>query len=109
MFELCCNFLTCSPCPTVNPWAAEVAEAVRLSDAPESPYYGGQGGGSGPAGSSLNFFVPPPIAIAHHLLRQWAQHEGPWFTPEGQEQQQHGGQQQQRAAAASEPIPVSSL
>jgi NAD+ diphosphatase len=80
---------------------------VRLSDAPESPYYGGQGSSSGPACSSLNFFVPPPIAIAHHLLRQWAQHEGPWFAPEGQ-QQQYGGQQQE-AAAASEPIPVSSL
>ena len=91
------------------PSVAEVAEAVRLSDAPDSPYYGGKGSSSGPAGSSLDFFVPPPIAIAHHLLRQWAQHEGPWFAPEGpqQQHQQHEGQLQ--AAAASEPIPVSNL
>jgi len=28
---------------------------------------------------SLGFFVPPPLAIAHHLIRLWARAEGPWF------------------------------
>ncbi len=27
----------------------------------------------------LGFFIPPPLAIAHHLIRLWALHEGPWF------------------------------
>ncbi|GFR52546.1 hypothetical protein Agub_g15121 [Astrephomene gubernaculifera] len=27
----------------------------------------------------LGFFIPPPLAIAHHLIRTWALHEGPWF------------------------------
>ena len=27
----------------------------------------------------LGFFVPPPLAIAHHLIRAWALHDGPWF------------------------------
>ena len=25
------------------------------------------------------FFIPPPLAIAHHLIREWALHDGPWF------------------------------
>ncbi|GLC36159.1 hypothetical protein PLESTB_001374200 [Pleodorina starrii] len=29
----------------------------------------------------LGFFIPPPLAIAHHLIRTWALHEGPWFPP----------------------------
>ncbi|MEW5305625.1 MAG: hypothetical protein WDW36_008155 [Sanguina aurantia] len=28
---------------------------------------------------SLGFFIPPPLAIAHHLIRAWAMHDGPWF------------------------------
>ncbi|EFJ43697.1 hypothetical protein VOLCADRAFT_118984 [Volvox carteri f. nagariensis] len=27
----------------------------------------------------LGFFIPPPLAIAHHLIRTWALHDGPWF------------------------------
>lgn len=30
---------------------------------------------------TLGFFVPPPLAIAHHLMRLWATHSGPWFPP----------------------------
>ncbi len=30
---------------------------------------------------TLGFFVPPPFAIAHHLIRLWAQNPGPWFPP----------------------------
>lgn len=30
---------------------------------------------------TLGFFVPPPFAIAHHLIRIWAQSSGPWFPP----------------------------
>lgn len=29
--------------------------------------------------AQLGFFVPPPLAIAHHLIRLWALHQGPWF------------------------------
>ena len=25
------------------------------------------------------FYVPPPFAIAHHLLKTWATKDGPWF------------------------------
>ena len=28
--------------------------------------------------SSLGFFVPPPFAIAHHLISAWASREEPW-------------------------------
>ncbi len=32
--------------------------------------------------SQLGFFIPPPFAIAHHLVRAWALQPGPWFTAE---------------------------
>ncbi|MEW5316762.1 MAG: hypothetical protein WDW38_008112 [Sanguina aurantia] len=62
---------------------------------------------------SLGFFIPPPLAIAHHLIRAWAMHDGPWFpsqtpatttsaaaalnapSPEQQQQQQQQQQQEQ--------------
>lgn len=66
-----------------------MVEAVRLSEAPDSPYLGGSGGD---AGQRLGFFVPPPFAIAHHLLKRWAQHGGPWFA---------GGQRSAAAAPAA--------
>ncbi len=28
---------------------------------------------------TLGFFLPPPFAIAHHLVRMWALHDGPFF------------------------------
>ena len=28
---------------------------------------------------TLGFWIPPPVAVAHHLIRTWAMHEGPWF------------------------------
>ncbi|GFH23573.1 nudix hydrolase domain-containing protein [Haematococcus lacustris] len=28
----------------------------------------------------LGFFVPPPFAIAHHLIRIWAECKQPWFA-----------------------------
>lgn len=33
--------------------------------------------------SSLGFFVPPPFAIAHHLIKTWAGREGPWYGQQG--------------------------
>lgn len=30
--------------------------------------------------SQLGFFVPPPFAIAHHLMRAWALQDQPWFS-----------------------------
>lgn len=59
---------------------------MRASAVADSPYYGGNGGGT--SGSTRSFFVPPPIAIAHHLLREWAAHDGPWFPAL---QQRQGG------------------
>lgn len=29
--------------------------------------------------AALGFWVPPPVAIAHHLIRSWALHDGPFF------------------------------
>jgi NAD+ diphosphatase len=66
---------------------AEVAEALRNSESPDSPYHrmaasGGTAGAAGQAGDAMpppGFFVPPPIAIAHHLMRQWVEHAEPWF------------------------------
>lgn len=36
----------------------------------------------GPEGQSqhLSFDVPPPFAIAYHLLKLWAEHGGAWFA-----------------------------
>jgi len=31
---------------------------------------------------SFGFWIPPPIAIAHHLIRMWAMRDGPWFSNE---------------------------
>mmetsp|Transcript_15187 Transcript_15187/g.44738 ORF Transcript_15187/g.44738 Transcript_15187/m.44738 type:complete len:192 (-) Transcript_15187:1123-1698(-) len=28
---------------------------------------------------ALGFWIPPPVAIAHHLIQLWAMHEGPYF------------------------------
>lgn len=32
--------------------------------------------------SSLGFFIPPPFAVANHLISAWASREDPWFTAE---------------------------
>jgi NAD+ diphosphatase len=31
--------------------------------------------------SQLGFFIPPPFAVAHHLIRTWALKDSTWFTP----------------------------
>lgn len=62
--------------------------------------------------NSLGFFIPPPFAVAHHLISAWASREDPWFTPEedgsaggavgagegvnGRVSRQSSGQQQQQ-------------
>ena len=55
---------------------ADVAEAVRQSSAADNPYVGGSGASRSPR---IDYFVPPPLAIAHHLLRCWSEHADPWF------------------------------
>lgn len=30
--------------------------------------------------SSLGFFVPPPFAVAHHLISAWAARDEPWWV-----------------------------
>ena len=77
------------PPPPLAPMAtapADVAQAVRESEFPDSPYLQPLGSGSG-TNSTLGFFVPPPFAIAHHIMRRWAEHGGPWFSGEQQGQQ----------------------
>lgn len=64
-----------SPVPRSLLRRADVAAAVRLAQTPESPYLGGKGSEEG---RRLGFFVPPPFAIAHHLLKVWVE-RGPWF------------------------------
>ncbi|KAL4423481.1 hypothetical protein ABPG77_003614 [Micractinium sp. CCAP 211/92] len=53
----------------------DVAAAVQLAQSPDSPYLGGKGSEEG---RRLGFFVPPPFAIAHHLLKVWVD-RSPWF------------------------------
>ncbi|PRW58426.1 Nudix hydrolase chloroplastic [Chlorella sorokiniana] len=66
-------------------WASreDVAQAVRESESPDSPYLKPLSSSS-PVTSTLGFFVPPPFAIAHHLMRTWVQHGGPWFSSSGE-------------------------
>ncbi|PNW78451.1 hypothetical protein CHLRE_09g396900v5 [Chlamydomonas reinhardtii] len=78
----------------------ELRAAVQMYDnaAAQSASAGGAGGGGGEGEGvaeapmsvaqlqeasleQLGFFIPPPLAIAHHLIRAWALHEGPWFPP----------------------------
>ena len=28
----------------------------------------------------LDFYIPPSWAIAHHLIKTWAQKQDPWFA-----------------------------
>ncbi|KAF8069510.1 NUDT19 [Scenedesmus sp. PABB004] len=41
--------------------------------------------------SSLGFFIPPPFAVAHHLIAAWAGRDEPWFTPIEEEEGGGGG------------------
>lgn len=67
-------------CPSC---AADIAQAVQESECPDSPYLKPLSSSS-PVTSPLGFFVPPPFAIAHHLMRIWVQHGGPWFSSSGE-------------------------
>ncbi|KAK9835976.1 hypothetical protein WJX81_003158 [Elliptochloris bilobata] len=57
---------------------ANVLEAVAASAHPDNPYYGNSTGA--PAEGGLDFFIPPPWAIAHHLIKAWASRPVPWFS-----------------------------
>ena len=37
-------------------------------------------GGSGEQHEDLDFFIPPPWAIAHHLIKIWAEQPSAWFS-----------------------------
>jgi len=37
-------------------------------------------GGRGKQHQDLDFFVPPPWAIAHHLVKIWAEKPAAWFS-----------------------------
>jgi hypothetical protein len=37
-------------------------------------------GGKGEMDDRLDFFIPPPWAIAHSLIKTWAERPSPWFS-----------------------------
>lgn len=37
-------------------------------------------GGDAKLGKDLDFFVPPPWAIAHHLIKLWVEQPSGWFS-----------------------------
>ncbi|KFM25303.1 Nudix hydrolase 19, chloroplastic [Auxenochlorella protothecoides] len=51
----------------------DVRKALKNSGSAASPLNGGNGAG-------MPFFLPPPYAIAHHLLKSWAERDGSWFA-----------------------------
>ncbi|KAK9805210.1 hypothetical protein WJX72_006176 [[Myrmecia] bisecta] len=55
---------------------ADVRKAVETSGQPDNPYLGGRS--TTPDG--IDFWIPPPFAIAHHLIKAWAEKEEPWFS-----------------------------
>lgn len=57
--------------------SADVAASVAAADSADNPYNGGRG----PAGQDGGppYWVPPSIAIAHHLIKAWVDHVGAWF------------------------------
>ena len=64
------------PTPLHTHAPTDVRRLVADSARPDNPY---AGGGGRPA-PGIDFFVPPPQAIAHHLLRVWVEHPGlSWF------------------------------
>jgi len=69
----------------------DVAAAVRMYEA----YFPGTStsGLQQQSKERLGFFVPPPLAIAHHLCRTWVEHtqvHGPWFKPDSYQEQPYG-------------------
>lgn len=75
-----------------------ILQACAEADSPSSPYLKPLGAGDSGSSSALGFFVPPRFAIAHHLMRRWAEHRRPWFEAQQPTQQQAAG-----GAAAATP------
>ncbi|CAL5218535.1 g224 [Coccomyxa viridis] len=55
---------------------ADVAKALDRSSSKDNPLTGG----SGEQHEDLDFFIPPPWAIAHHLIKIWAGQPSAWFS-----------------------------
>ncbi|KAK9817473.1 hypothetical protein WJX74_009806 [Apatococcus lobatus] len=54
-----------------------IKQVVHASSQPDHPYMGGKG----ELPSEIDFWIPPPFAIAHHLIKTWAgQTSSPWFA-----------------------------
>ena len=77
----------------------QVRQALAESDSSDSPYRGvdvttlpwvlvsaqlqgaeGVAAAGGKSKGSLDFFIPPSWAIAHHLIQTWAEKKDPWFA-----------------------------
>ncbi|GAB4818050.1 hypothetical protein N2152v2_005096 [Parachlorella kessleri] len=67
---------------------SDVLAAVEVADRPSNPYGGGKGDLDG-GQTSPRFWIPPSFAIAHHLIKAWAQHGASWF---GEGSGRQGGQ-----------------
>ncbi|DBB08850.1 TPA: hypothetical protein ACH3X3_007500 [Trebouxia sp. C0006] len=54
----------------------QLKKAVEDSKRKDTPY---QGGSSEPS-EGVDFWIPPPTAIAHHLIKSWAERQTAWFS-----------------------------
>lgn len=53
----------------------EVKAALERSTSPESPFISGKLAAVGESDSGSGFYVPPPFAIAYHLIKYWIEME----------------------------------
>jgi NAD+ diphosphatase len=67
------------PCPRPRQWydKHELVAAVKMYAEAEGGNYAET---QRNCWSQLGFFIPPPFAVAHHLIRTWALKDTPWFT-----------------------------
>ncbi|KAL3149464.1 hypothetical protein ABBQ32_002249 [Trebouxia sp. C0010 RCD-2024] len=54
----------------------QLQTAVEDSQRTDTPY---QGGSAKPT-EGVDFWIPPPTAIAHHLIKSWADRQTSWFS-----------------------------
>lgn len=76
----------------------DVLASLAAADSPANPYAGGKGVVLEGAGHDQPpFWIPPSIAIAHHIIRAWVERGGNWFgSQQPPPQQQNLGEEQQQ-------------
>ena len=86
------------------PPAADVRASVAAADSRANPYNGGRGvvePGSGV--DQPPYWIPPSVAIAHHLIRKWVDNGGGWFSEAAAPAAGQGQGQQQQPVGAARP------